>query len=135
MKVAIVGSSNYWPDNEVAAAVIRLREQKPGPDELTILVRTADKGGVDEVATDHALIQGAKLELVPLARIVAEADMLLGFFLPRTLDELRWKSRGTTEAVLNALHRGIPTHVHWQGHWMVPWELEHLGKPHPYQPR
>lgn len=131
MKVGIVGSSSYWPDNEVAASIIRLAEQRPT--DLTILVRSAEKGGVDEVATDHALIHNVPLEVVGPERVAGDADMLLAFFVDRSPAELRWKSRGTTEAVLNALHRGIPVHVHHQGHWMLPDELRVLGKPHAYE--
>lgn len=130
MKVGIVGSSDYWPDDAVAAAIERLRTQHA---ELTVLVRTDEKGGVDEVAADHALIHGAELQVVGPVRVVNEAEMLLAFFLPRPLAELRWKSKGTTEAVLNALHVGIPVHIHWQGHWLLPDEVRQLGKPHAYE--
>lgn len=125
---AILGSSDYFPDDDVYAAIERLalRHAKEG-----LLVVTSDAPGVAKVVADNARLLNVRYDVVSPgddesaaavrsalnAAIVERADVLIAFFHPGPSSDLALNSSGTTNAVKQAQGRRIGIHVHHEGKW------------------
>lgn len=137
--VAIVGSRDFFPDNEVFASITRLSERHG----TRLRVRTGDAAGVDTVVWQQAQIIGVPVDREIAhwpdrdpdwddaryrrekatagsernARVVAPAMILIAFFHPGAITELRRSSSGTANAINQAFSKGIPVHVFHEGKW------------------
>lgn len=129
---AILGSRDYYPDDEVFASITRLKARHP--EGLVVLTKAGAKG-VPKVAADNARllevevveIEAEEDEAGPLigatsdlnSKILERADTLLAFFHPGPTADLSMTSSSTMNAVRQALGRKVPAFTFHEGRWRV----------------
>lgn len=127
-RVAIVGSTDLFPDDEMFAALNRMRDRHP--EGVTVVVK--DGPGVAVVGWQTAAMIGiphtivARPERDPDASaaeagtaynavLLDEADALLAFFHPG--QNIALTSSGTMNAINQAKGRSMPIFVYHEGRW------------------
>lgn len=131
-RVAIAGSGDFMPDDEIFASIGRMQERHP--EGIVVLVK--DEAGVATSAWQMAALHGLPYEILPAeeaddfdhkvgatsahnARLVAKADTLIAFFHPGPTSDLALTSSGTMNAIYQAGGAKVPVFVFHEGGWTV----------------
>jgi hypothetical protein len=134
--VAIVGSRHFYPDDDVMAAIERLKAKHA---EEGLVVVTRDQPGVCEIAAGWAKTLGVPYIVEPTLQelgaeaghesnraVVARAKLLIAYPHDRGLPALVNTSSGTIDAIAQAVDAGIPVHVRHDGRWLTELQITEL---------